>query len=1154
MPRLRSTAAALCLPIAWALGLSASAATTIRVDRSAYLGDVLAAHDRAQPGSASAAGTGVYNAGLAWYAARALPAQELAKRVLLANIAGLANADPKRAHAKSYVRMYQLLSAMPATGRIALPQTDPRYLQAHPGVDPLLEPGDTVVLPDRPLTVTVVRANGKLCPVRFVPGVQAAAYLQACDPAARPDAEWVAQPNGIVQSDRAGLWNAAAQDAPAPGAWIWGPDSDAVWPARVSRLLAAFLATQPLSEGAPTEEAASAAPSASSAPPSVPPHAPPSALSAASPPTPAAAPQPAPAFAERTASAPQPAAATTTALAPTIASSPQVAAPKPAAASTQHATAKLQLGGPAPSLTTSSAPQPAPSLAPQRPPSAAPAWRAAASSIEARLPAPASVAPPAPVAAAMPPAITLPQTLRQAPAARSLPVTADDWGEPGVLQTPTARMNAAGEIAVSVSHVAPYTRTNFIFQPLDWLEFGYRYTNISNRLYGPAFLSGTQADKDKSVDVRVLLHQETRLTPALAVGIQDIGGTGLFSGEYLVGSKRTGSVDWSLGLAWGYLGGRQNLGNPLSLLSRRFDTRPADTGAGNFHFNTYFRGRTALFAGVQYQTPFDPLVLKLEYDGNNYSHEPLGNVLPQRSPFNLGAVYRLTPNWDLGLGYERGNTVQAELTFHGNLAHLGQPKFGQAPQTPLRVAQPQYAQEAVASRTLDAAPDAAQSGELAAASASSHADTLDTPDSSGAAGSAGEGSGMPVLPAHWSHLLAAQIQTQCQCFVSGLRSQGADLVVEIDNPRAFYIHALVERIARTLVLNAPPRYSRFHVVLSRWGMPLTNIVIERAQWLHQHDQYVPAQQALPDSVPQAPLADTQLNAMGRVMQQQPSAFHVSVGPGYEQTLGSPNAFVLYQVSADAFATLRLAQGTWLAGELNAGLLDNYDKYTYTPPSNLPRVRTDMRQYVTTSRLTIPLLQLTHVGRLTPASYYSVYAGMLESMYAGVGGEWLYRPWNSPLAFGVNANAVRQRGFSQHFSLLPYSVVTGHATLYWQTGWNGVLAKISAGQYLAKDRGVTLDVSRTFANGVQIGAYATKTNLSAAQYGEGSFDKGIYVNIPFDALLTRSTDQVAHLLWQPLLRDGGAMLDRRYRLYDMTQDSSPSSLRYTSPLDSAFSTP
>jgi Bacterial putative lipoprotein (DUF940). len=99
----------------------------------------------------------------------------------------------------------------------------------------------------------------------------------------------------------------------------------------------------------------------------------------------------------------------------------------------------------------------------------------------------------------------------------------------------------------------------------------------------------------------------------------------------------------------------------------------------------------------------------------------------------------------------------------------------------------------------------------------------------------------------------------------------------------------------------------------------------------------------------------------------------------------------------------------------------------------------------------------------------------------------------------------------------------------------VLIKASAGQYLAGDKGVTLDVSKHFDSGVVIGVYATKTNVLVAQYGEGEFPKGVYISVPLDLFTTGPTRSRAAVGWTPLTRDGGQKLGRKFELYDMTND-------------------
>jgi len=182
---------------------------------------------------------------------------------------------------------------------------------------------------------------------------------------------------------------------------------------------------------------------------------------------------------------------------------------------------------------------------------------------------------------------------------------------------------------------------------------------------------------------------------------------------------------------------------------------------------------------------------------------------------------------------------------------------------------------------------------------------------------------------------------------------------------------------------------------------------------------------------------------------------------------------------------------------------------------------------------MPNLQATKTFQPANDHFASIYGGYLEMMFAGAGGEYLYRPTSSKLALGVDFNRVYQRQFNQWTSLQNYSVNTGHITSYWDTGWEDTLVKFSLGQYLAGDRGGTLDVSKIFGNGVKIGAYVTRTNVNYSQYGEGSYDKGLYVSVPFDAFFAAHSESTANLLWTPLIRDGGARLFRQYPLYEMT---------------------
>lgn len=656
-------------------------------------------------------------------------------------------------------------------------------------------------------------------------------------------------------------------------------------------------------------------------------------------------------------------------------------------------------------------------------------------------------------------------------------VTTSDWGTAGLLQTPSARMNEAGEASASVSHTYPYTRLNFMLQPLDWFQGGFRYIDVSNRAYGPAALSSSQSYKDKSIDAKMRFWKESRYLPDMAVGFRDIGGTGLFSSEYVVASKRVADFDFNVGLGWGYLGARGDYGNPLTSLDSRFSTRPVSTTAGDFNTNAYFRGRTALFGGVQYQTPFAPLLLKLEYDGNNYQHEPQKNNQPQSTPLNAGIVYRATPSVDLQLGYERGNTVMLGVSFHGNLAHaVGPPKISDPAIEPLRATPPiGYA-------------------------------------------------------ADWAKV-SQSLTDNAGLRVDHISQRGKELIITASESTYRDPSEIMNRAGHVLQNTAPTNIEWFTVANESGGLHINDWSVPRSAFSPADAGENTATTSAPAIIAAAPA--TLRSEPLYMAPKKPFAGGFSLG--YKQSVGGPNSFLLYQISIDGDAEYHFRKDFWASIGTSVRILDNYDKFVYDAPSGLPRVRTYIREYLTTSRYTMPNLQLTKTWQPTQNISTMAYGGMLESMFGGVGGEVLYRPYGSHWALSMDGNQVKQRDFSQGLTFRDYSTFTGHARLYIDTGFHDILAVISAGQYLAKDKGATVDLSRRFKNGVSIGAFVTITNATKAQFGEGSFDKGIYVLMPFDLFMTRSTRSTASFVWDPLTRDGGAMLSRRYNLYDLTSD-------------------
>ena len=99
-----------------------------------------------------------------------------------------------------------------------------------------------------------------------------------------------------------------------------------------------------------------------------------------------------------------------------------------------------------------------------------------------------------------------------------------------------------------------------------------------------------------------------------------------------------------------------------------------------------------------------------------------------------------------------------------------------------------------------------------------------------------------------------------------------------------------------------------------------------------------------------------------------------------------------------------------------------------------------------------------------------------------------------------------------------------------------------GKYLAGDKGLTLDLSRRYNSGFVVGVFATKTNLSAEEFGEGSFDKGFYFSIPTKLFYPDFRSGVISFGLHPLTKDGGAMLQQHNSLFGILGETNKYSLK------------
>jgi hypothetical protein len=225
-------------------------------------------------------------------------------------------------------------------------------------------------------------------------------------------------------------------------------------------------------------------------------------------------------------------------------------------------------------------------------------------------------------------------------------------------------------------------------------------------------------------------------------------------------------------------------------------------------------------------------------------------------------------------------------------------------------------------------------------------------------------------------------------------------------------------------------------------------------------------------------------------------------------------------------------GLLFSGAIQQPVYGTLDQSTRISDSILPHVRSDSALYAKAPGPGVPYLTAEYFDRPGEDLYSRLSFGLLEPMFGGLSGEILWAPAGKPYALGAELNYAVQRDFDG-FGFQDYDVMTSHVSGYYDFG-KGFAGQVDAGRYLAGDWGSTFTLTRHFGNGFQVGAFFTLTDVSFDDFGEGAFDKGILISVPLTWITGQPSQQSAGLTIRPILRDGGARLSVRNRLYELTR--------------------
>lgn len=761
------------------------------------------------------------------------------------------------------------------------------------------------------------------------------------------------------------------------------------------------------------------------------------------------------------------------------------------------------------------------------------------------------------------------------------------FGGVGLLEMRNARFSDDGALSVGAGIIDGSKNYYANWQATPWLETTLRFTDFNEDLLGI----------DKAVDVKLRLLKEGKIRPSFAIGLQDFLGDGLFSGEYFVASKKIWSFDVTAGFGFGNLANRAQVSNINKIFGNNFNTRSFNNpNSEKLRFGNYFSGdKMGFFWGLEYRTPINGLTAKLEYSTADKAQINGFQDYESKTAFNFGLNYKVKDWIELNGGVLHGNQFSFNVTFKNNLhkpIKLRMAKglkpveirsreirnsaltvadyktnkdkdylFDRLMQmgffiSSLDVVGDQVSVELLSSNDRSQ-PESLVLGALLNDFSEVHIEFKDIKRTLSASRNSPLGADALInyresvffirenmnseLKGDGKAKVVNQIAEELnknKLFVDKVTLNNDEIKIVKDVGPYIETAKNIGRVTRVLSNVAPDNVERFKIITKDKGIVLNDISVLRKDFENLANY---------NSSPEEILSNTRIeqpfNEKEKEIRFSSSRYDYGIVPEVISHFGSvKDDHFKADFNLLAYGSAKLTDNVRVFAEAKQHIIGNLDLVPSATNSNVPFVRSDIGQYAREGTTSLRRFASEYTENPVKNIYSRITAGILEEMYAGVSGELLYSQYNSSLSFGLDINYVKQRGFNQLFSLRNYQTVTGHLSAYYVNKKYDITTKVSVGRYLAKDWGTTIDISRHFNNGIRIGAMATFTNMSQSDFGAGSFDKGLYMTVPFDFFWFRQNRKRATFIFQRLGKNGGQKIQQNRALFDTVDQNQEHRIR------------
>lgn len=648
----------------------------------------------------------------------------------------------------------------------------------------------------------------------------------------------------------------------------------------------------------------------------------------------------------------------------------------------------------------------------------------------------------------------------------------------GYFNMPSGRMPKAGMIGVGGSYVPPYTVYGVNFQVLDRIELSANYRIYNGVLEGNFGHEGFGDDAERigNIKVGILTPQDGfPILPTIAFGADDFIGTKRFNSQYVVMTKQFLDSNFECTLGWG----RKRIKGFF----------------GGAAWSPFRNTKIPILKGISFLA---------EYDATDYKKHPFEHPKGRevKSRINAGVAF---VGWDalqLAVSSVRGTDVAASGslrypigTTHGLFPKVDDPSTYKSPVDTEPIGTHRLEEEFVQELTY-------------------------------------------ALSDQGLDLYTAFLQIDAE--------GGKTLWLKIVNNRYREERVVRDRVEHVLAAVTPSNIKSAIVVIEADAVPCQAYYFRTEDLLKWRlGQISDFEMQTVGAIKDPPKKPSDYDA-ALLFQRKKPIWTFTILPRLLTFFGSSSGKFKYNLSAVAYPEGYIFDEVYYRFTLSYALtssmsgLGSPDRYN---PSKLPNVRTDSMKYFQTNSFSVEQAFLQKSWSFGKGWYYRLATGYFEPAYGGGAMELLYYPVGSNLAIGLEFATVMKRDYhgvkfsnkvrEYHDGKLRYIPFVGiqyFLDLYYDFKPLNMDLLITAGQFLAKDKGARFEIGRYFKSGLRFALWYTVTNGHDHVNGHTYYDKGFIFSMPLDMFLKQSSRTYLSYAMSAWLRDVGARASTGKQLY------------------------